>query len=86
MKHFARLETGCVVELLTTHADPSDIFHPSLNWRETRDDVQIGWLATDTGFEPSTPPVATPTPPPDLAQLQADLSALIAKFAAFQAG
>lgn len=86
MTHFARIEAGAVVELLTTHADPSDIFHPSLNWREARDDVQVGWLATENGFEPPPPPVVLPSPIPDLPQLQADLSALIARFAAFQAG
>ena len=86
MKRYARIETGTVVEMMTTQAEPSDLFHASLEWREADAAVEIGWLATDNGFEPPPAQVAVPTPEPDLPQLQAELNALIAKFAAFKAG
>lgn len=86
MKCFARIEAGTVVEMMTTQAEPSKIFHPLLHWIEADDTVEIGWLATETGFEPPLPTVAVPQPEPDLSQLQVDLNALIAKFAAFKAG
>lgn len=84
MKTYARVESGVVAELFSTHARTSDLFHPSLNWVEVTGSqpVCVGWLYADGGFfAPSAPP---PVPPPTLAELRAQVAALTAQLATIQ--
>ena len=84
MTTYARLENNVVVELLNTAADPAHMFNPLLQWKPvSTPGVAIGWIAGDLGFGP--PPAALPSAPltPSLVQLQSDLAALTARFAAF---
>jgi hypothetical protein len=86
LKRFARLEADTVAELIETADDLSDRYHPSLDWREVTDAVEVGWVLDAGAFQSPPPPVCTSQPAPDLLQLQAELAALVAKFAAFKAG
>jgi hypothetical protein len=86
MQNFARIEAGLIAELLVTETSPADLFHPDLDWRSAPPEAQIGWHAADSGFAPPASTPAFSMPAPDLAQLEAELAALSAKFAAFKAG
>ncbi len=84
MKTYARIQNAVVLELLTTAGDPTHLFNPALQWREvTTPGVQVGWIVSATGF--AAPVVTTPAAAslPTLAELQRELAALVAKFAAF---
>ena len=86
MKTFARIEHNVVVELLSTATDPATLFNAGLHWMEvTTPGTQIGWTVAASGF---TAPAAAARAAPlslSLVQLQAELNALIEKFAAFTA-
>ncbi len=85
MKTYARLVDGIVAELLTTAANPVQLFHPSLQWVDvtSQTGIQIGSVQNGSGF--IAPPAPTPTviQTPSLAQLQSELSTLSAQIAAF---
>ncbi len=83
MKTYARVEAGRVVELLTTAADITKLFHPSLRWVAVTDAVQIGWLQQADGFV-APPVVAASLQGPTPAELQARLAQLAVEIAALQ--
>ncbi len=89
MKTYARLQDQVVVELFATDQHPSNLFNSALTWVEvTSGNVAPGWRVsldgttkapTFTAPPPETPPAHVP---PSLADLQAELAVLNAKFAA----
>ena len=85
MKTFARISGGVVLELLQTSADVTGLFHPSIHWVDvTGTAVQVGWVESGTTFAP--PPAALAPPAeiaPTIAELQAELSKLSTRIAAF---
>lgn len=85
MVNFARVEAGVVAELLATDADLSTHFHPALDWREVSASVEIGWCLTEAGFQPPPPSIVVPQVQPTLAELEAELTTLVARFAALKA-
>ncbi len=83
MKTYARISNQTIVELLTTDADPTQLFYPSLQWVDvTGQTVAIGWVQSATGFTAPPPPPPVVIQAPTLAQLQAELAALSAQIAA----
>lgn len=87
-KTYARLVGGTVMELVTTSADITHLFHPSLHWMDvTGQTVAIGWQLEGTNFTAPAAPVSTAAAPhvPTLAELQVALAALTARFGAYQA-
>jgi hypothetical protein len=85
MKTYARIENGAVAELLSTEADPAQLFHPALHWAEVmQPGVAVGWSWGPAGFAP--PATATPEPAPvaSLADLHARLVDLEAQVAALR--
>jgi hypothetical protein len=87
MNTYARLDSSnAVAELITTASDPATLFNPALQWREvTTPGVAVGWIATATGFTAPPPPAPSPSLTPSLAELQAELTALTSRIAAFTA-
>ena len=76
MRTYARIHTGAVAELLSTDADITHLFHPSLQWVDvTGQHLEVGWVATGQGFAAPPPPPPQPAQP-TLAQLQARLDEL----------
>lgn len=86
MGNFARISADTVVELVTTNRDLSTMFHPALDWREVDADIALGWCLTESGFEAPAPPGVMERIQPTLAQLEAELNTLSARFAALQVG
>jgi hypothetical protein len=84
MKTYARLVNGIVAELLTTAANPAQLFYPTLQWIDvtSQSGIQVGYIQSGAGF--TAPPAPTPVviQTPSLAQLQSELSALSAQIAA----
>lgn len=85
MKTYARIDSGAVVELLHTAADPAKLFHPTLRWVEVQSPpVELGWVEGPSGLAapPPRPVPPAPAPVPTLAELHAQVTDLAAKLAA----
>jgi len=85
MKTYARIANNAVAELLTTASDPGVLFHPLLQWIDVtaQPNVQIGYVASPSGYVVPTPAPVQVIQSPTLAQLQAELLTLSAQIAAF---
>ena len=86
MRTYARIHDGVVAELLKTASDITTMFHPSLVWVDvsTKPEIREGWHFD--GKEFSGPPKPTaPASGPTIAELQAQLVLLEAKFATLSA-
>ena len=84
MKTYARIENRVVAEIVTTAGNIGSLFHPSLHWVDvTGQAVQVGWVQSDNGTFASPPPSlpAATVPPPNVAELLAELTALKAQVA-----
>ncbi len=88
MKTYARLENHVVAEVINTTGDIAKLFHPSLVWVEvTGKGIQVGWVQnTDGTFAPSPSPAVTTVPPPSVAELLTELTAMRAQVAQLHAG
>lgn len=85
MRTYARIQGGCVAELLKTDGDITAMFNPALVWIDisAQPSVAEGWQFDGTTFTP--PVIVSPTPPVvTLAELQAQIAALSAQLAALQ--
>lgn len=85
MKTYARIGNNAIAELLTTAADPKNLFHPSLQWIDvtSQPNVQVGFVLGAAGFVAPPPPPPVVIQSPTLTQLQAELANLAAQIAAF---
>ncbi len=84
MRTYARIQDGCVAELLKTDGDITAMFNPELVWIDVsaQPSVAEGWQFNGTTF--TTPVIVPPTAPVvTLAELQAQIAALSAQLAAF---
>ncbi|MDR3663161.1 MAG: hypothetical protein P4L86_22725 [Mycobacterium sp.] len=84
MKTYARVENRIIAEIITTAGNIGSLFHPSLHWVDvTGQAVQVGWVQGDNGTfaPPPPPPIAATLPPPNFAELLAELTALKAQVA-----
>ena len=80
---YARIQDGLVAEILATDGDILGMFHPSLLWLDvtSQPDVSTGWSFDGTYF--ARPDVAQAlSPPPTIADLQAQIAMLSAQVAA----
>ena len=85
MKTYARIGNNAVLELLATTANPSLLFHPTLQWVDVtaQPGIQVGFVQGASGFVPPPPPPLLAIQSPTLSQLQAELAILSAQIAAF---
>ncbi len=82
MKTYARVEDSKVMELLTTDRVVSELFHPALVWREiSSGTVQQGWVVQGNSYT-APPPDTVRAAPVNLAELQAQVTALAVRIAA----
>ncbi len=82
-KTYARIQDGCVAELLVTDKDITAMFNPALIWVDVTatPDVAAGWQFDGASFShPPTPP--PPPPAPTIAELQAQIAVLSAQLTA----
>lgn len=86
MRTYARIQDGVVVELLRTASDITQMFHPSLLWVDVSSnaDIREGWQFDGKEFS-GPPEAAEPASGPTIAELQAQLVLLEAKFATLSA-
>jgi hypothetical protein len=86
MRTYARVQDGVVAELLKTSSDVTQMFHPSLVWVDVSSNAAIreGWHFDGKEFS-GPPQPSEPASGSTLADLQAQLVLLEAKFAALSA-
>jgi hypothetical protein len=85
MKIYARIQDGCVAELLKTDGEIANMFHRELIWVDVsaNPEVAAGWRFDGMNVTPPSPrPSLSGAVGPTIADLQAQLAAIGAQLAA----
>lgn len=84
MMTYARIQGGCVAELLMTTAEARELFHPSLLWVDVSkvDGIAIGWRYDGNQFTLADPPQPISPVTTSIADLQLRVVELSAQIAA----
>lgn len=83
MRTYARIQEGRVVELMTTSADISTMFHPALTWVDASSVTGIaeGWMYDGSAFSKAVVSEVSP-PALSISAMQAQLAIFAAQLTA----
>ena len=79
----ARIDAGIVAELLHAETDPAQLFHPTLQFADVTDQLNVGlnWRYDGSDFTPPPPSLPTVPSAPAMSDLKAQMDLLNKQFA-----